>query len=59
MAKSLFYEPPFKATHYKSLKTGNLYPKEDYANHGWGVPKHGFKDLPADEYPYTLVYQPK
>lgn len=37
-------------------RTGNEYPKNDYANHGEGGIKHGKKDLPHDEYPYTIKY---
>lgn len=42
-------------TYYVSNKTGKRYPAEDYLNHGWGGVKRGFKDLPHDEYPYSVV----
>lgn len=57
-----------KPISYKSLKTGNEYPYEEYSNHGKGgwhsafVPNLGMvskNDLPKDEYPYTLTYQPE
>jgi Asp-tRNA(Asn)/Glu-tRNA(Gln) amidotransferase B subunit len=41
--------------YYISEKTGNKYPKDEFINHGWGGIKNGFKDLPLDEYPYTIV----
>lgn len=44
------------ATHYVS-KLGNEYPKDEYANHGQGGVYRGYKDLPLDEYPYTIKYQ--
>ena len=37
--------------------TGNEYPIEDYINHGHGGYKHGFKDLPINEYPYSIKYR--
>lgn len=45
-----------KSTHYKSLKTGNLFSKEEYVNHGFGedIIWRDKKDLPKDEYPYTI-----
>ncbi len=45
-----------KPHHWKSLKTGNEYPYPEYINHGKGGTYKGFKDLPQDEYPYSLVY---
>jgi hypothetical protein len=39
-----------------SLKTGNMYSYKEYINHGYSGIKHGFKDLPKDEYPFTLKY---
>lgn len=57
-----------KMVGYKSLVTGKVYPSGPggYANHGWGGVKvferkdgvyEEYKDLPADEYPYTAVYE--
>lgn len=43
------------ATHWVS-KLGNLFPIDKYTNHGGGVEKFGFKDLP-NEYPYTIKYE--
>lgn len=40
-----------------SLLTGNKYPYYEYANHGKTMEYRGFKDLPADEYPYTIEYE--
>lgn len=45
-----------KVIAYKSLFTGKEYSWEEYSNHGYGGLKHGKKDLPKDEYPYTYVY---
>ncbi len=45
-----------KPTHWVSLKTGNKYPYKEYCNHGKGGIYRGYKDLPKDEYPYTLTY---
>lgn len=42
--------------YWKSLKTGNAFPYYEYSNHGYGGIKDGRKDLPKDEYPYTIVY---
>ena len=44
------------ATHWVGC-TGIEYPKEEYINHGEGGIKRGFKDLPKDEYPYTVKYK--
>lgn len=46
-----------KSTHWKSLATGNIFDKEEYTNHGFGsdVIWKNKKDLPKDEYPYTLI----
>lgn len=46
-----------KPTHWKSLKTENLYSYTEYINHGYGGEKMGYLDLPKEEYPYTLIYQ--
>jgi hypothetical protein len=35
---------------------GSLYPINDYINHGYGGEFRGFKDLPKDNYPYTIKY---
>ena len=56
MAKKFIEPPRPKPEYWKSLKTGNLYLCADYHNWGGGVRKRGKEDLPADEYPYTLVY---
>lgn len=47
-----------KATHYVG-STGKEYPIGDggYINHGFGGVYRGFKDLPHDEYPYTIKYK--
>jgi hypothetical protein len=42
---------------YKSTVTGKEYEYGDYANHGYGGIKNGYKDLPLDEYPYTFIYE--
>jgi len=42
-------------SYYVSDVTGNKYPKDEYHNHGWGGIKYNFKDLPHDEYPYSVV----
>lgn len=44
-----------KATHYIG-KSGKLYSREEYINHGLGVNViyKGYKDLPKDDYPYTF-----
>ena len=44
------------ATHYVG-KTGNEYPKDDYMNWGRGKTERNKKDLPMDEYPYTIKYK--
>tara|TARA_R110000868_G_scaffold76573_5_gene220155 strand:- start:2223 stop:2900 length:678 start_codon:yes stop_codon:yes gene_type:complete len=41
--------------YYVSDVTGTKYPKDNYHNHGWGGLKYGKKDLPHDEYPYSVV----
>lgn len=46
-----------KSKYYVSLKTGNKYLCSEYINHGYGGFKHGYKDLPKDEYPYTFEYE--
>lgn len=33
------------------------YLKEEYHNWGTGKEKHGKKDLPLNEYPYTIEYE--
>jgi hypothetical protein len=43
--------------YHKSLKTGNLFPHDEYSNHGCGGMKGKWKDLPKDEYPYTIIYE--
>lgn len=44
------------ATHYVG-KTGKEYPKHEYSPHGKGGVYRGFKDLPKDDYPYTIKYR--
>ncbi len=53
------WTPPnkLKPLFHKSLVTGKEYPYDEYTNHGWGGVKRGFKDLPAAEYPYTIIYE--
>lgn len=46
-----------KPKYWKSLLTGNEFVYLDYANHGYGGIKEAKKDLPKDEYPYTIVYE--
>jgi hypothetical protein len=41
---------------WKSLVTGKEYPFHRYTNHGFGGEYRGYKDLPAEGYPYTLIY---
>jgi len=45
-----------KPKHYESTVTGNIYDYTEYTNHGYDIVKHGYKDLPKDEYPYLLIY---
>lgn len=42
---------------YKSDITEKEYPYDEYRNHGYGGVKLGFKDLPHDEYPYSIIYE--
>lgn len=42
---------------YKSLKTGREYSALEYCNHGRDVEYYGLKDLPGDEYPYTIFHK--
>jgi hypothetical protein len=44
------------ATHYVGC-TGNEYSIDEYCNHGKKGIYRGFKDLPKDEYPYTIKYK--
>lgn len=55
-----------KPVMWKSLKNGNEYPYDEYANHGKGgvhcalVAGLGMvcrNDLPKDEYPFTIVFE--
>lgn len=55
MPCKLYNEVIETPTHYVGC-TGNEYPKNEYTNHGYGGEKYGFKDLPIDEYPYTIKY---
>jgi hypothetical protein len=56
MECSLYKYNKETATHYIGC-TGNEYPKDEYCNHGKGGIYRGFKDLPEDEYPYTIKYK--
>ena len=56
MACELSKDRKETATHYIGC-TGNEYPIEEYGNWGDGKIKHGRKDLPIDEYPYTRKYK--
>ena len=47
-----------EATHYVG-KDGGLYDIKKYINHGHGGVYRGMKDLPKDEYPYTMKYETK
>lgn len=40
---------------YRSRITGREYPASQYINHGHGGEYRGFKDLPADEYPFQVI----
>jgi hypothetical protein len=51
-----FGKPKGTPKYYKSLLTGNTFIFEEYSNHGYGGIKHGLKDLPHDQYPYTILY---
>lgn len=55
MSYCLYHDVIETPTHYVG-RTGNEYPINEYHNHGHGGEKYGFKDLPADEYPYTRKY---
>lgn len=46
-----------KSKTYKSDISGKEYPYNEYSNHGYGGTKIGFKDLPYDEYPYSVIYE--
>lgn len=43
-------------THYVGI-TGKEYPFLEFANHGWSGIKNEKKDLPVDEYPFTIKYK--
>lgn len=47
----------FRPLWHESQVTGKRYAYDEYTNHGYGGIKYGFKDLPADEYPYTVIYE--
>ncbi len=51
----LYREVKITKTHYVG-KSGTEYSVKDYTNHGWGGYKHGFQDLPYDDYPYSIKY---
>ncbi len=46
-----------KPIFWKSLKTGIEYSYEEYCNHGNGGIHKGYKDLPSNEYPYTIIFE--
>ena len=46
-----------KPKSYKSYISGIEYPYNEYHNHGYVGIKLGFKDLPIDEYPYSIIYE--
>lgn len=48
-----------KPLYWKSLTTGNEYDYYEYLNHGYGGIHNNRKDLPKDEYPYTIIYAPE
>jgi hypothetical protein len=56
MECNLYKHKKETATHWVGC-TGNEYSKEEYINHGKGGVYRGFKDLPKDEYPYTIKYK--
>ena len=49
--------PKGKPKYFKSLVTGIEYSYDKYINHGRGGIYRERKDLPANEYPYTIVYE--
>jgi len=51
------FEISIKPLRYKSKITGNEYNCDEYLNHGNVIPYRGFKDLPAEEYPYSIIYE--
>ncbi len=46
-----------KPIFWKSLKTGVEYSYNEYCNHENGGTHKGYKDLPIDEYPYTIIFE--
>jgi hypothetical protein len=42
---------------YVSKITKKEYPFDVYNNHGFGGIKKGFHDVPANEYPFEIVYK--
>lgn len=56
MACELYKYRKEEATHYVGC-TGNEYPIKEYCNFGIGKNKDGKKDLPLNEYPYTIKYK--
>lgn len=42
---------------YVSKVTEKKYSFEEYSPHGFGSFKKGYKDLPTDEYPFTVEYR--
>lgn len=47
-----------KSLYWLSLTTDKQYSYSEYTNHGYGGEKHGYKDLPSEGYPYTIIYSP-
>ena len=43
-------------THYVGV-TGKEYSVEEFGNFGGGIIKRGKKDLPSNEYPYSIKYK--
>ncbi len=50
-----------KPIFWKSLKTGMEYSYAEYCNHGRNeiitFDHKEYKDLPSDEYPYTIIFE--
>lgn len=58
MACGLYHLEERVATHWVS-RLGNKFLLIEYSNHGYGGIHHGTKDLPKDEYPYTIQFEVK
>ena len=46
-----------KPKYWVSIKTGNKYSYLEYTNHGKIIEYRGYKDLPEEEYPFTIEYE--